>query len=205
MPEVSAARTPVTIADMVGAMAAAWRDVLGNDPAPSSLGVLLAQWALETAQGASMVCYNVGNFKAPNPKPDDLFCYFATWEVVNGQRIELRPPDPGCRFAAFATLTDGCHAYLTAMISRWRSAWPFVILGDVDGFAAELHAHGYYTAPEAEYAKGMHARLALLEPTIERVLAAAAPTDPAPMAVVPAQPDVTPDQLNTDDDPETKP
>lgn len=209
MPLVAATRTPVSTPDMVQAMIDAWRRELGANPTAGELGVLLAQWSLETGNGASMVQFNVGNFKAPSPGPADLFCYFATEEVVNGVRVPFvphMPPDYAadrvCRFAAFATLADGCASYLHAQYTRFRSAWSFVVAGDVAGFAAALHAAGYYTAPVDEYVRGMQARHAMLAPIIDRVLAQQAPTDPAPAPIATILPDVTPDAPNTDDDPD---
>lgn len=213
MPQVPATRTPVQTPDMIAAVLDAWRTVLGAEPTAAQLGVLLSQWSLETGNGASMVQNNVGNFKCPNPGPDDLFCYFATRELEAGGWVTLTPHEPpdfnadaGCRFAAYATLAQGCAVYLRAMVTRWRTAWPFVVAGDVRGFAAALSAAHYFTAPVDEYTRGMLARRALLEPMIERVLSAQAPTQPAPppLAVEPGAPDVTPDAPNTDDDPTLK-
>ena len=74
---------------------------------------------------------------------------------MNGQPVTLHPPDPGCRFRAFATLEDGARDYLRGMYSHWTKAWHYVCAGDPQGFAQGLHDQGYYTASVASYAAGV--------------------------------------------------
>lgn len=142
---------PQTVAD---ALVNAWDLQLGSEPTLLPICVLLAQWALETAEGASCICWNIGNFKRPDPAAGD-YCEFATTEYVNGVAERISPPNPGCRFAAYASLDAGVSAYLHSMWSHWTKAWPYVVAADPENFARGLRAQGYYTAPVAEYAAGV--------------------------------------------------
>lgn len=154
MTEVAATTTHVTPADMLEALTTAWRIELGTDPTQAQICTLLAQWALETGGGQSMQCYNVGNFKRPDPACGD-WCGFSTTEIVHGQKVTLHPPDPGTRFAAYDSLAAGCCDYIHALSHHWAHAWPAVIAGDPTRFALLLHEEGYYTADPQAYATGL--------------------------------------------------
>ena len=63
--------------------------------------ILLAQWALETAEGHGMWCWNIGNQKQPTDDHD--FFEITTTEYIQGFAREVR----GARFRAFEDLDDG--------------------------------------------------------------------------------------------------
>jgi hypothetical protein len=151
--------TPVSAAQMYAALSAAWPSVIGGQPSRESLLVLLAQWSLETGGGASMIQWNVGNFKASSAAP--LYTTYLTTEYVNGQPVKMT-----ANFAAWPSLQAGVTAYLSAMQGQFGSAWQYVLSGDVDGFAQALSDAGYYTAPEATYAAGLEARYNALDAQI---------------------------------------
>jgi hypothetical protein len=152
--ELPATRTVCTAQELVDALVAVWPSELGGTPSLECACILAAQWALETAEGHSMICWNIGNEKCPDVRAGD-YCYFSTIEIVGGASVLLRPPDPGCRFRAFASLEDGVQHYLRGMWSHWTKAWPFACSGDPAGFAQGLHDQGYYTAAVSGYIAGV--------------------------------------------------
>ncbi len=154
--QVAATKTPATAQQIADALWNAWPSELGGRPTLPEICILLAQWDLETTAGTAMICWNIGNAKQPTN--DNDWCMFTTEEWVNGQPVTIRPPDPGCRFRAFATIEDGVQEYLHSMWSRWTDAWPSVGKGDPDGFAYGLKQQGYYTAPVTTYAAGVKVR-----------------------------------------------
>jgi flagellum-specific peptidoglycan hydrolase FlgJ len=163
--QVAAKRTPATAQQVADALWNVWPSELGGRPSLSEVCVLLAQWSLETADGSKMICWNVGNSKQPTDDHD--WCMFSTEEYVNGEPVTLHPPDPGCRFRAFASLADGVQQYLRGMWSHWTAAWPSVARGDPEGFAYGLKQQGYYTEPVATYADGVKARFTRYMSAIE--------------------------------------
>lgn len=158
MSQLPATKTPATPGEVRDALRAAWRLQLHTEASQDAVCVLLAQWALETGEGASMVAYNIGNLKAPHGLAGPDFCAFSTFEYdAAGVRYEIHPPDPGCNFRAFATLEDGVENFLRGMWEHWTAAWPAVVVGNPEAFAAGLRSQGYYTAPLALYAAGVRA------------------------------------------------
>lgn len=144
--------TPVGVPELAAALTTAWRAELGEEPTRAALLVLLAQWSLETGGGAKCIQWNLGNAKSI---PGDGYDWteFPTTEVVKGAVVHLV-----ARFRAFPSLAAGAADYLRLLSRRFATAWPFVVAGDVDGFAHALHVAHYYTAPVEDYARGMRAR-----------------------------------------------
>jgi hypothetical protein len=186
--ETSATRTPVSISDMHNALSNAWDGVVGSEPTDMAVLTLMAQWHLETAGGASMYNFNVGNFKhtASNGSPAGSYMPLPTTENVNGVSTPMT-----LNFAAYDTLDAGVTAYLSAMHGRFGQAWPDVLTGDLDAFAQHLHDQGYYTGfpptpqdprtPVEKYAAGLKSRRAMIASTLGITLPA------------------SPDQSDTDD------
>ena len=144
--------------DMVVALYDGWQTLFGGDPAPNSIRVLAAQWDLETAGGAACHCFNIGNIKKVNGDGHD-FCMFRCWERdKQGKKYWIEPPDAGCRFRAFSTLTDGVADYLKMMNKRFKHAWPAVLDGDPEEFAKLLKEARYYTATLEEYTNAIKGR-----------------------------------------------
>lgn len=144
--------TPVAVPELAAALSAAWRTELASDPSRAALLVLLAQWSLETGGGAKCIQWNLGNAKSIAGDGYD-WTEFPTTEVVNGAVVHVT-----ARFRAFASLAAGAADYLKLLTHRFATAWPFVVAGDVDGFARALHVAHYYTAPVEDYVRGMLAR-----------------------------------------------
>ena len=158
--QVPATATPVSPQDMYNALESAWPGIVGGTPTRESLLTLLAQWSLETASGASMIQYNVGNFKATDSyiQGGGMYTSFMTTEGSGATLQHLSQ-----NFKAYPDLVSGVSDYLSAMIGRFGSAWPYVVSGDVDGFAQALKDEGYYTADESTYAAGLESRYSQMD------------------------------------------
>ena len=164
-------RTPFAPADLITALRAAYVAQLGHDGSAGTLAILCAQVALETANGASCVQWNVGNFKAGAGVVDS--CDFLTVEYQG-----TVPVKQVCSFAAFASLEAGVEYYLRALYTSWPEAWAAAVKGDVPGFASGLRARGYYTAPEQLYAAGVQRWDGYY---LEHLAGVPPPTEPAPV------------------------
>ena len=177
-----AVRTQVSIADMHHAMSSAWTESVGVEPTDMSVLTLMAQWALETGNGASMYNYNVGNFKSAgnNGSPAGAYFPLPTTENIGGVTQHVT-----ANFASFDSLDAGVKAYLKAMHGHFGSAWPDVLTGDLDAFAQHLYDQHYYTGippnPVDTYAAGLKARRNVIATTLGIDLGA------------------SPDQADTDD------
>jgi hypothetical protein len=180
MGEVAATKTPCTAQQLVNALCAIWPSELGGTgPSLATACVLASQWAIETAEGADCIQWNVGNFKW-NESPASPYCQFSTDEYVNGVKTTIHPPTPGCQFMAYASLEDGVRSWLHDLYARWTLAWTAACNGDPQGFAQGLHdqkPYPYYTAPVAEYAAGM---LRYFTPFMKSIVLPSATTEPPP-------------------------
>jgi hypothetical protein len=155
MTQIAATKTPATPQQIVDALAAIWPSELGGTgPSLEMACVLASQWAIETDDGRSMIQWNIGNFKYDGSGD---YCMFSTNEWIGGVETTIHPPDPGCRFMAFASIEIGVRYWLRDLYTRWSLAWNAAVSGDPEGFAQGLHDRKppYYTAPVAQYAAGM--------------------------------------------------
>jgi hypothetical protein len=98
-------------------------------------GVTAAEAAKLVASGRAKYDTNVGHQKAVAPK---------TAVVFNEGELESR-------FRAYDTAEEGMSALLTKLRGRFAKSWPFVVAGDVPGFASALKSQGYFTASAAAY------------------------------------------------------
>ena len=149
--------TKVTPEEMYAAFWSAWKKKFGENPKRVSLLLLLAQWNVETAEGASMHCFNVGNAKSVLGDQYN-FTNFRCWEVIKGKKVWFDPPHPQTRFRAFETLEAGVTDYLDMLHKRFFKSWPAVLDGDPEMFAVLLKKQRYFTADPKEYAKALRMR-----------------------------------------------
>ena len=155
---VAATRTPMSPQDFWPNLDARFALKAGQDPTRGQLLILAAQWCLETANGQSMVQWNVGNVKHVDGDGLD-WTSFTTTEYIDGQAHVMTQ-----LFKAYPSCEAGIDAYLGMFLGgRYSNAWPFVLDADPTGFVHALHVRGYFTAPEAGYLAGVEARLAQLE------------------------------------------
>jgi hypothetical protein len=172
MGEVAATKTPCTPQQLVTALASIWPLIVPNTPLTLACAcVLTSQWAIETSEGASCICWNFGNQKWSGSGP---FCQFSTKEIINGVEITIHPPTAGCQFVAYSSLQAGAQAWLTSLSRRWTLAWAAALAGDPAGFAQGLH-----TADPHTYAAGM---LRYFNPFMTSLSLPAASAPPDPLA-----------------------
>lgn len=147
--------TPCSPADLYATLRKVWPGVnVDSQPSRAALLVLLAHWALETGFGHFCHLWNLGNKKhVPNDGHD--YTMFRCNEVIDGKIVWFDPPNPATWFVAFPTLESGAADYLVGLRGRFRTAWPFALAGDVQGFCHALKVAGYYTADEALYTAGV--------------------------------------------------
>jgi Putative peptidoglycan binding domain len=180
--ELPAVATPAKPGDVIQALGRVWALRVGPITDPKPLQLLLAQWAFETGRGAKCMCWNLGNVKSVDGDGHD-YTFFDCTEVMsskaaasavtaarglaailwdNGTTAEVHylPKHPACRFRAFDSLDLGAADYLNEVQHGFASAWPALLSGDPDAFAAALKAARYYTAPEAQYAAGLRGLMA---------------------------------------------
>ena len=70
----------------------------------------------------------------------------------------FEPPHPQCRFRAYFSLSDGAQRWLSHHQSIARTDATFLQslnAGDIPAVAHALKKARYYTASEADYARGM--------------------------------------------------
>lgn len=158
MSQVPIQRTPIAMTDYARGMMKAWRAELGALPSKQSVGVLFAQYMIETGGTASWN-WNIGNVKITQSQVDagvDWFDLPGTWEIVGGKRVVLGEGHPGRRFRAYASMDAAMVEHLRFLRNkRYKPAWPAVEAGDVMAFARMLKAAGYFTASAEDYGNGM--------------------------------------------------
>lgn len=154
--QVTAQRTPIDAELYALGVGGSWRRQLGGLPTKAQLGVLWAQFMVETG-GTHCYNFNLGNVKEIPGDGIPFAALHGVWEIIDGHRIELEPSDPGSWFSAFPSLEAGADFYLRKMRTRFASSWTFVLLADPAGFAHALKVQRYYTADERVYAAGLKA------------------------------------------------
>lgn len=141
-------RTSVTRSDLKGAITRALTKLDGTVPAAALVDTLTAHASLETASGASMYNYNFGGIKGQSPKGSTAI--IKTHEVLNGKDVVIKDG-----FRAYDSLDEGAVDYVKTIRSRFGGALASASQGDAAGFAHALKSAGYYTASEADYARGI--------------------------------------------------
>jgi hypothetical protein len=168
--EVPDRLTPLTIDEAIEAFAEAHRLVMGSEPTAGALAAIVGHSALETGHWKFSHVFNLGNEKAPADW-DDLVTTFDCDETFDGptamqaQRLGrckltarsdgkvhvwLYAGHPWAYFKAFADAAHGAkrHLELVTLNPRYRTAWHSACQGDAQGYALELCAAGYATAPD---------------------------------------------------------
>jgi hypothetical protein len=118
--EVAPELTPATVAEVKGALAAAFKAIVGS-PAPDiALSVLAAQSALETASWQKMRNWNLGFITHGSDNFD--------WFVLGGSNL--------LHFRAYASLDQGAADYVTYL--NKRGLLDFAASGDLQGYVNRL-------------------------------------------------------------------
>lgn len=160
---VPAVKTTYNGQQVIQAFVRAWFKAFSEIPKKESIGVLYSQNCLETGGTVSMWNNNVGNVKfVPSKNQDDdnekeYMMLTNVWEIIKGEKKYYNPPDPATWFRSFPTLEDGITEHLDFLKNhKYKSAWTAVESGNPAAFAHLLKLGYYYTAPEADYVKGMN-------------------------------------------------
>jgi hypothetical protein len=136
-------RTVVSMRGYAHAAIVAWRFMhRGFSPKKEQIGVLYAQWIIETG-AKDCWNWNIGNKKVTQAQVNAGIPWIdlpGTWEMINGKKVVLEDGDPGRRFRAYASLEAGMSEHLDALRHKWTSCWPHVLNGDTHGFAHALKA-----------------------------------------------------------------
>ena len=123
-----------------------------------AVGVLWAQYALETGRGSSCWCNNIGNVKVTRAQAEagtPFFMLPGTWEIERGRRVVYEPPHEQTWFRWFASLSEAMAHHLVFLAKRYAPAWDAVRAGEPTEFAEKLKARGYYTGDEGIYAASL--------------------------------------------------
>lgn len=172
-PRVRVEKTPSSRAQVLGAFAQAWREVVEEEPTAMGVLMLSAQSDLETASFSSLYNYNLGNLT----------------HVTHDGHPWVTRSDVGeaMRFRAYPSLLAGACDMV-----RWAAAHKLLdcaARGDLDGYVAGLKSGCYLgctgqggvtDATYATYQSGILARARLFE----RVQPVAPPPEPPPLWVV---------------------
>jgi hypothetical protein len=128
-------------------LARAWRAVLGRPARETTVAVLWAHWAHETARGQRMHGFNFGGIKGRGP---------AGASVVVWTREGARPGELVQRtFRAYETPREGAYDYVALLRTRYPKAFRAARYGHVDEFATALQAGGYFTADGSAYLRAL--------------------------------------------------
>ena len=144
MAQLTATRTPTTAQTLAATLRAIWSSVVGGAPTDDAITTLVTQSALETGDWASMWNWNVGNIAGTGGDYVQLKAYTGVY----------RP------YRAYPDLTSGTTAYLQLLHSRYAAALASAMDGDLDGFASNLKAQGYYEEDEGVYLSALQSRYA---------------------------------------------
>lgn len=166
--KVLAVRTPLSPTEAIDAIWHGHQDVIGGPCPVTLLGILAAQSSLETARWGSMWCFNFGNLRGTGSG--------GTWMSIHGaNEVEdghvVMGPEVEAGFAAFTDRYEGAKAFVRFLgtashppaPNRYQGAWDAATAGDVAKYVSELKAHGYFTADEEAYRKGVEGTLAWLK------------------------------------------
>jgi hypothetical protein len=146
---VEAQRTPVTRADLRSSIRRALTESSGGDkPSEPLVEVLTAHASLETASGDKMYNFNFAGIKGRSPEGTTAIC--RTKEVLGGHEVTIKDG-----FRAYSTIDAGARDYVRTMKGQFSGALAPAARGDVAGFASALKSAHYYTASEADYARGL--------------------------------------------------
>ncbi len=130
------------------ALRGAWARVTGENADEKTVALLTAQWAHETAHGASMYNYNFGGIKGTGP---------------SGLSVEQRTKEGWGRhehqiidhFRAYETAESGAEDYVELLTQRFPEAVKAARDGDAEGFVHGLKQRGYFTGDEHAYQRSV--------------------------------------------------
>jgi hypothetical protein len=175
-------RTTMTLTEALSLARWALKFVLGREPSDEIVSLFLAKVALETGRFTAIWNGNWGNWKATEQWEDMFTCillnevlkrngrdtlvWFAPEGELSGNPakggklieapIAVPNGHPQTRMRAFANNVNGVEVYVESLErGRYREAWSYLLLGDAVAYVHSLKAHGYFTADEGAYRRGV--------------------------------------------------
>jgi hypothetical protein len=145
---VAPTRTKLDAAQASQALRQAWVRVMGEEPTQDTVRVLTAQWAHETAHGASMFNFNFGGIKGTGPS--GLSVAQRTREGYGATETTLVD-----RFRAYQTAEEGATDYVRLLNARFPEATQAAKNADPVGFVHGLKARGYFTGDPTAYTRSI--------------------------------------------------
>ncbi len=145
---VSPVRTRLDAGQASDALRTAWRAVTGEEPSDKTVRILTAQWAHETAHGASMFNYNFGGIKGVGPS--GLSVSQRTREGFGETERTITD-----RFRAYQTAEEGATDYVRLLSKRFPEAVQAARDGDPSAFVHALKNRGYFTGDLGAYTRSV--------------------------------------------------
>ncbi len=145
---MSATRTQLTASQAAHHLRQALGEHLGRQPDDRTVAIVTAQWAHETAHGASMYNYNFGGIKGRSPS--GLCVAQRTREGFGKSEVTIVD-----RFRAYQTPQEGALDYIGLLKTRYPNALEAAERGDPSAFVRALKARGYFTGDPAAYERSV--------------------------------------------------
>jgi hypothetical protein len=123
-----------------------------------AVGVMWAQYAIETGRGAYCWNWNIGNLKVTRSQADAGVPFFMlpnTWEILGGKRVVFQPPHEQTWFRHFDSLADAMGHHVGFLRRKYGAAWAHIVGGDPTRATEALKAGGYFTGSLEVYASSM--------------------------------------------------
>ncbi len=136
-------RTPLGPSEAAAHLHEAWKTELGNPP-PRAVGILWAQWALETGRGKHMRGFNYGGLKGTSPEGKSAV--FSTREGFGETEHRIRS-----RFRVYDDAGQGARDYVRTLATSYPEAIERARAGDAAGFSDALARARYFTASPDAY------------------------------------------------------
>lgn len=192
--------TKLTLDEGIRCFADGWVLALGWKPKARQLAVLFAHVLLEVGHDLGALHNNgFGNVKASASWPGKYSMYGCDertdpatarkWlldpraykKSENGDgtwTVGFWPPHPQTWFRAFDSPAEGAAEHIRFLAvdsdgdgkNHYQAAWNMVLAGDAEGFVHCLKMLGYFTGPEAAYAKAVVSIANRIGPACDRIL-----------------------------------
>ncbi len=168
-------RTRLSTAAASSELRRAWTRVTGEVPDDKTVALLTAQWAHETAHGASMYNYNFGGIKGVGPS--GLSVEQRTKEGWGSHERQLVD-----HFRAYESAESGAEDYVRLLTHRFPEATKAARAGDAEGFVQGLKQRGYFTGDAHAYQRSVSS---ISNELLATSFQASAQTEPNRMVVAP--------------------
>ncbi len=142
-----AAYTPMSEEDAARHIARAWHSIFKAAPPASTLSVLWAHWAHETARGQRMHAYNFAGLKGRGPSGASVVVWTREGDAPN-DLVERS-------FRAYRSPAEGARDYLRLLVTRYPSAVRAARDGNAYAFALALDRGGYFTGDSHVYTRAL--------------------------------------------------